>query len=60
MALQAELEVENDRLRNEISGFVVREITWLDERKRLLARNNMMANELTLDDMNKKTQVIPR
>lgn len=53
----SEITAENERMRDCIAQNLSRELSWIDERKRLIARANFMAQELTYDD-SKKTQVI--
>jgi hypothetical protein len=49
-----------DRLEDELRDAARRELGYLNERKITSARMSFLAQELSLDDMNKKTQVLQR
>jgi hypothetical protein len=55
----AELRNQNDVLREQVQKHILDSLSWIDERKRLIARCAQLANELRTDDiMSKKTIVI--
>ena len=54
----AELRNQNEVLREQVQKHVMDSLSWIDERKRLIARCTHMAKELKNDDLQSKKTIV--